>query len=140
MFHGQIRVLVSKTWIIIGSSDFWDVKDSPPRTNTRDPAVAIECPERPLGAGPMFWNMNQRLSESKISFIIAGDGTRTCDFKGGEVIEVLAIHSATTENVHDIVHESSGMSFAGDGYKAYTCEFLPYSSVDVKRPSVIVMI
>jgi hypothetical protein len=75
-----------------------------------------------------------------MSFILLRDGIRTGDFKSSKVVEVLPIHSATTENVHDIVHESSCVSFAGNGYITYTCEFLPYMGVDVKCPSIVVMI
>jgi hypothetical protein len=44
----------------VGSSALEGANDSPPRTKTLGPTEAMECPDRPLGAGPMFWNMYQR--------------------------------------------------------------------------------
>lgn len=46
--------LVSRTWTSAGSSDLGAEKDSPPRTKTREPAVAIAWPDRPFGDGPIF--------------------------------------------------------------------------------------
>ena len=54
--------LVSRTWTSAGSSCLVAEKDSPPRTKTRELALAIEWPDRPFGAGPIFWNMNHRWS------------------------------------------------------------------------------
>lgn len=46
--------------MILGSSGFSVVNDSPPNTNTREPEAAMAWPERPLGEGPIFWNMYHR--------------------------------------------------------------------------------
>lgn len=41
----------------LASSDLAGVNDSPPKTSTLVPIEAIACPDRPLGDGPMFWNI-----------------------------------------------------------------------------------
>jgi hypothetical protein len=57
--------LVSNTWMRLWSSIFEGENDSPPKTNTRVPIEAIACPDRPLGEGPIFWNMYHRWSGMK---------------------------------------------------------------------------
>ena len=55
--------LVSNTCTIVGSSGlvgFMNSAPRPPSTKTRGPMDAIACPERGLGAGPIFWNMYHR--------------------------------------------------------------------------------
>ena len=52
--------LVSNTCTIDGSSGlvgFINSAPRPPSTKTRGPMDAMACPERGLGAGPIFWNM-----------------------------------------------------------------------------------
>jgi hypothetical protein len=55
-------VLVSNTCMTLRSFSLDGGNDSPPRTNTLAPTEAMACPERPLGDGPIFWNMYQRWS------------------------------------------------------------------------------
>ena len=49
--------------MMVGSSGFAGFSDSPPKppsTKTREPIDAMACPERAVGAGPIFWNIYHR--------------------------------------------------------------------------------
>jgi TATA-box binding protein (TBP) (component of TFIID and TFIIIB) len=65
---------------------------------------------------------------------------RTGDLEGGQVLEVLAIHAAAAEDVHDIVDERCRVAFARHRDVTYAEELLPGLGVRVVLPCVVVVV
>ena len=66
--------------------------------------------------------------------------TLTGYFEGGEVAQVLAIDTTTTENVDDIVNDGGCVAFARRGNKADALELCPLAGGETEGPSVVVVI
>jgi hypothetical protein len=137
------HALVSRTWIIPWSSPLVGVKDSPPRTKTLPPMEAMACPERPLGAGPMFWNMYHRWSvrnKLKVTHTIYTSRSRTRHLECCQIVKVLSVYTPPAKYVDDVVDHSGCVTFSRGGNKTDTLELSPHPCISIIGPCIIVMV
>ena len=139
--------LVSRTWIMEGSSGFEGFRDSPPNppsTNTRDPIDAIACPEREEGAGPIFWNIYHRWSASVMYSrqiqSVEQEYALTGDLESDKVTQVFPVNPLSAIDIDDIVHQRCSMAFPRERNVPNACEFRPRIGNGIEHPSVIVVV
>lgn len=98
----------------------------------------------------MFWNMNQRWSAKEragggsatsVERLRSATATRlTGNLERREVLQVLAIDSATSKHVHDIVDERGGVPLARDGNVADAAQLDPNARVGIVAPRIVVVV